>query len=369
MDIILYHGTTSISAKKILVSGGIKPRNLTNLNNEAIETTTKQYDKIYLTRKKASAVSYGYDTIDDRGWYVKNNILTLPVVFSIDIDTINDPLYIDEDFLADDIPKEQWIKFLIDNKIIKDKSEYKNWLYYYNTNKNLAKSMLNKFSWKDSLKISGSITYKGIITLDKIKYIDIYYSKTGYKRIETITIKEFDKIYKECCNIIKTGYINKYKNENTDKLPTPYVWNYLKTKSNKLDNTVFKNISYNAFIELNKLAKKYKYQPFDKIILTKKNVYYMQYNTYIKLIKKSDDNVVIINLIDDKTICISCLNYIRNKLYLLKYKDTIEKFCKNKKIILELKYHDIKYFYNDDDFWDYVNIVNDKKIILPAKKE
>lgn len=371
----LYHGTTSISALKIFESNGIMCRNKTNSDNEAINTTTKQMDAVYLTQKKNSAISYGYDRTDMRGWSVKNNKIVLPVVFTVLINTNSNDLYIDEDYLADDIGKKRWTNFLIKNNVIKKSSESKNWTYFYERKPELAFELLKLFPWTDSLKQSGSVAFGNDITFDNIKYIDIYYDPENYIRLSQNDVDDFQKTYSECCNIILNKYNDKYEDEysDTNVLPYPYGYEILKSKNNKLDGTIYRNI--NVLNKLNNLAIKYKYPLFNKIVITPKDNYYMQHNSYIKHIDNINDifdtnKYLIIDLGDDNILSISYFTYIRNNIgMLLNAKKLINELGYGKSIIFEMKYHDIKFFKNLHDFWNYVNKVEDKSIIIPAKKE
>lgn len=373
----LYHGTTSISAIKILKSNGILPRSISNNKNEVIDTTTKQMTAVYLTRKKDSAISYGYNRIDNRGWSAKDNELVLPVVFTILINTEKDPLYIDEDYIIDDLEKKTFINFLIKNKVINESYESKDWLYFYENNPKLAFEILELFDWQDSLKRSGSVTFKGNIPLKKIRHIDIYYNSKEFIRLENNTLDDLYDTYNKCCEIILDEYKDKYDDESdsTALLPTPDSYEILKYKNNKLDGTIYKNINEEDLNKLNDFCEEYDYQNFDKIVITKTDSYYMQYNSYINNIdnineKFSTNKYLILDLEDIDVLSISYFTYIRNSIgMLIKNKELINKFGKDKCIIFEMKYHDIKFFKSLDKFWNFVYKVEGKDVIIPAKKE
>ena len=373
---ILYHGTSSISAIEILKSNGIKSRNESNSKNQIIETTTKQMDVVYLTKNKTSAISYGYDRTDNRGWTYKNNQIVIPIVFNININTNTDKLGVDEDYMQD-MKKSDWTNFLLKNKIIDDKSESRNWNYFYEKQPQIALKILKLFPWQDSLKISDTIVFEGSIGLDKINSIELYYDTTNHITINDISLKSFYRAYRECCKIIINKYMNKYKDEfnDTKSLPNPFKYELLKLTYNKLDGVIYKNINLNTLDKINKLCKKYNYSLFNKIVITSFGRYFMQPNTYIKYIKDMNnlldvDKYLILDIENVKCISISYFTYIRNNIGLIiKNKKFIEEIGKNKTFIFEMKYHDIKFFNDFEQFYNFVTQVEDKEIIVPAKKE
>lgn len=376
-QILLYHGTTSISALNILKSGGLKPRKETNSGNEVIKTTTKQMDAIYLTKNKDSAVSYGYDRTDPRGWTFKDNKIIIPVVFAILINTESDPLYIDEDTLQDDISNSAWTNFLLKNKIINDKSESKNWLYFYKKQPELALKILKAFPWQLGLEKSGSIVFEGNINLDRIKYIDLYYTPTEYIRVSDISLESFSDAYYKCYKQITYNYINKYKDEleYTESLPNPVQYELLPSKYNKLDGTIYKNINLKTLDSINDLCKKLNYFPFNKIIITTIGKFFMQHNTYINHIDNMTDfldinKYLILDIENKDCLSISYFTYIRNNIgLLLSNKQLIDELGKGKSIVFEMKYHELKFFKTLSEFWTYVNKVEDKRFIIPANKK
>ena len=374
---ILYHGTTSISAINILKSGGIKSRNETKSKNQIIETTTKQMNVVYLTKNKTSAISYGYDRTDNRGWTYKDNQLVIPVVFNVNIDDSSDTLLVDEDYLVDDISNSEWTNFLLKNKIINDKSESRNWSYFYEKQPEIALKILRLFPWQNSLKTSESIVFEGSIGLNKIHSIELYYDTINHITVNDISLDTFYRAYRECCKIIINKYMNKYNNEieDTKSLPNPFKYELLNLDNNKLDGTIYKNINLDTLNEINELCKKYKYPLFNKIIITSFGKYFMQPNTYIKYVKDINNlldvnKYLILDIEDERCISISYFTYIRNSIGLIiRNKNFIKEMSKNKPIIFEMKYHDIKFFKTFNQFFNFVNQVEQKEIIVPAKKE
>ncbi len=376
-DLILYHGTTSISARNILKSGGIKPRNKTKIKNQVINTTTKQMDVVYLTKNSKSAISYGYDRTDSRGWTFKDNQIVVPVVFNIKIDTKSDTLLVDEDYLVDDINNATWTNFLLQNNIIKDKSESKNWTYFYEKQPEVALQILRLFPWQDSLKTSKSIVFEGNIDLDRIESIKLYYNTEEFIEIHDISLLSFCRAYRKCCKIIISKYYNKYLNEydDTKTLPNPYKHELLKFDINKLDGTIYKNINVKTLDKINKLCKKYDYPQFNKIIITPFGKYFMQPNTYIKYVNNitkifNVGKYLILDIENEQCISISYFTYIRNSIGLIiRNKNFIKEIGSGKTFIFEMKYHNIKYFKTFNQFWDFVDQVEQKEIIVPAKKD
>lgn len=171
--------------------------------------------------------------------------------------------------------------------------------------------------------------------------------------------------------------MNKYKDEfnDTKLLPNPFKYELLKLTYNKLDGVIYKNINLNTLDKINKLCKKYNYPLFNKIVITSFGRYFMQPNTYIKYIKDMNnlldvDKYLILDIENVKCISISYFTYIRNNIGLIiKNKKFIEEIGKNKTFIFEMKYHDIKFFNDFEQFYNFVTQVEDKEIIVPAKKE
>lgn len=181
-SLTLYHGTSSVSALKILESGQISPRNETKTYNQYADTWTMNWDAVYLSKsidgtEYYSGVMTGGEAFDE----------FLPVVFEIALDS-NDPnFFTDEDTLKlydDEYLIELLSKYVNDEKMVQyylDAIKDEDFSRFNREDTQVFVKILSEIDPQDSMNKnnSDSVAYEGSIPISKCTNLIVYVDEQG----------------------------------------------------------------------------------------------------------------------------------------------------------------------------------------------